>query len=233
MTETTPLVSKAKNLLQASAKLETDAEGFAVPRPLPRGARIDNQEEGKLSVSLPAVRKWWIWTPPALFASLAFFFMPIGIAFGVSAPRYANSGAFIEGGFNPLPAVFVFLLICFVTWLLAKWVFPRLVFAITKDGITVNDVKYRPNLTSGLRVGYQVEGSDTLSGQAEVSKEGRGVGFKTLRYAYGSWGEDLPFAVNAYHAAEYVVWVNMMIKGFYAPPAKQNDPSKGRKSADF
>lgn len=228
-------VTQAFKTYAASKHLDTDHDGFAVPRAFPKGTQIDEISVDVMRLSLPAARKWWVWLPFATpTALLLLVVIPLGGYWGIIEGSYNNSGRYTAGYWTPLPAIGLLIVTFFITYSIWKWVFPRLTFTIRSDSITVNGTKYKPELSNGLRVGYKIEGkADALSDGASISPEGRGVGFKSLRYSYGQWGEDLPFAVNAYHAVEYVNWINQMTKQFNAPKPKENAPEQGRKTAEF
>lgn len=100
---------------------------------------------------------------------------------------------------------------------------------VDRETIDVNGMLFDRKHTEGFRIGYKVEGS----GDQVESWDAKGVGFKTLRLSYGPWGEDLPYMANAYHAIEYVNWMNAIIAEVGKPAPAATDVGSGRREQAF
>lgn len=95
---------------------------------------------------------------------------------------------------------------------------------VQPDIVTFGNYRFDRSLSSGLQVGYKSR--ETEVNQSFVQPK---FGVTSLRFTYGSWGEDLKYLVNTYHADEIVIWMNEIINGVGEQTEKRFDPYAGRK----
>lgn len=105
-----------------------------------------------------------------------------------------------------------------VSYIVLREAYPRILIVAEKKGVIVGQYAYSWKHAEGLRAGYSVGGVE------RSKKQWRYVG---LRMAYGQWGHDLPYMVNADYSAAYVVWLNNLLETVSINTATQNDPKAG------
>ena len=106
-----------------------------------------------------------------------------------------------------------------VFMVLHHFLLPRIKVTADREGITVGRYKFDWEHSEGLRLGYSAGGKE---------RENKQLGYVGLRMSYGAWGFDLPYMVNGYYSAAYVVWVNMMLETIGKHPDEMtNDPQAG------
>lgn len=171
---------------------------------VPYRAEIHHQPDGqKVHISLPCGRYNWLWLP---YAYIVFVAVPVVIAaiywgIGIELNRYrAPTGNLI---WSPLPLITVLVLLVCVFVAIMKWCWPRISIIATTERVTIGSFAFKWDELEGLRLGYSSGGKPRERSQ---------WGFTGLRMQYGAWGYDLPYMVNSYYSAAYVVWGNLMLQ---------------------
>lgn len=243
MTETTSKFDALKQKLKAGfqelAKERAETSSISAktitPREYPKGARVHqlpSQQSDTAVLSLPThYRSWWI-----VPAFLAIPLIMAAITWGGSAGFVPDEWVtdtwgrqqYRAGYFTYAPMIMA------ITITVGALIFVHFRFnrhttiTITPDMITIGrfhfDRKYAGSLRLGYEIDYQGDQSSFIRGQFL---------FSGLRLSYGPWGEDLPYMVDRYHAAEYVNWVNLFVEQVGSPPAAENNASEGRREQIF
>jgi len=183
----------------------------------PYRAKILHAPDGeKISVSLPCALYGWFALPYlyliVTLPPVAYFSWMAGYWGRVSRGQW-------ESGWNPTAFLLSVGAVIFVFIVLHYFLLPRIKVTADREGITVGRYKFDWEHSEGLRLGYSAGGKE---------RENKQLGYVGLRMSYGAWGFDLPYMVNGYYSAAYVVWVNMMLETIGKHPDEMtNDPQAG------
>lgn len=190
----------------------------AVQRPYPRFADLMEFTEGEgFRASFPtALRTWWIVGIVAIIG-LWVIFVPVGTGLGFIAPSWDNRG-YSGGYYTPVPLLITIGVLLLVSYLILRAIFPRIIVQADREKITVGKFRYNWDHAQGLRTGYSVGGVEKASKQWK---------FAGLRMAYGPWSHDLPYLVNDYYSAAYIVWVNQLLETVQTNTVAVNNPHAG------
>ncbi|KAA8605138.1 hypothetical protein AL036_20500 [Salipiger aestuarii] len=188
----------------------------AAQRPYPRFADLMEFTEGEsFKASIPAVlRTWWIVGIVAIIG-LWVIFVPVGFGLSFVAATWERGGYF-----NPLPLLITIGVLLVVSYGILRAVFPRIIVHADREKITVGKFRYSWDYAQGLRAGYSVGG---------VEKDNKQWKFAGLRMAYGQWSHDLPYMVNDYYSAAYIVWVNQLLETIQVASSAVNDIQAGKR----
>lgn len=206
--------------------------GRIKPRPRPVGIRkvMVNPEGDQVSFEVKtAVRFWWAAMPPLVFlASLPVVFVVAPfLGHAMSArDRYGR----IET--NMIPTVMIVALI--IALLALVWSVrstrPWVRIVATEEEVSLprpfnkGIMRFDRQYFYGMRIGYSIQ---TEAGVLNNRFTDGNFGLSGLRLAYGTWGEDLPYLVNGYHASEIVVWMNLVMGGVNDAAPKAHAPEVG------
>jgi hypothetical protein len=207
--------------------------GFVEPRPRPIGIRNVKVDQNGQQVSFEvktAVRFWWSVLPAVLvMAAYPFIFILAPIVGFLISPR--DRYGMIQANLMPATVV-AFVVIAIVAIVLAcKATRPWVQMKATAQDVTVprpfgrGVMRFDRRYFGGMRTGYsiQTEGGAVLKNSFMDGN----FGLTGLRLSYGAWGEDLPYLVNGYHAAEIVIWMNMVMGGVDDATPKAHAPDVG------
>lgn len=191
----------------------------AARRPHPRFANLITFAKGEgFKASIPTVlRTWWIVGILAII-SLWVICIPLGVSLGIVGPAWDNRGNFTDPHFSPVPLLVTIAILLAVSYGILRVIFPRIIIEADRQKITVGKFRYSWNHAQGLRVGYSVGGVEKTSKQWK---------FTGLRMAYGEWSHDLPYLVNDYYSAAYIVWVNQLLETVQTNTVAVNNPQAG------
>ena len=195
-------------------------------RTTPKGTYVGTANRRGATLHVKSAIRFWYWFLPTSLLISSFVIAPfLGGWLGyVSASNSRFYDEEVATGIFLMVGVFIALTI--VSYFLTR---PWVTIVITPDTITYGSTKYAREHHNGMRIGYTIEGVDELKNDFfDIS-----FGLQAIRLTYGRWGEDLPYLVNKYHAAEIVIWMNELIAEVGAPEPKENDPAKGRQSEEF
>lgn len=188
------------------------------PRSTPKGTRIIQQSPDQITLGIRYVmRFWWPYLPIGMLIFTVFAVPVIG---GFIA---AITGAI---GFP----VFLFLASIVGTIFAFTQTRGEVQVIVQPDKMKFGAKTYDRKYYNGMRLGYQIATDDNALKNDFFDKS---MGMSALRLTYGPWGEDLPYLVNSYHAAEIVTWMNPLIDAVGAPPPRENAPSEGRREQSF
>jgi hypothetical protein len=147
---------------------------------------------------------------------------PVGTVFAMVARPSAfappNIGAYF----------WVFLILGIISYICIRKAFPWITLIATPQYIKVGKLYFDRGHYGGMRIGYEI---DTGMALLKNDFHDLGVGLQALRLSYGLWGEDLPFLVNRYHAAEIVIWMSYMIS--LTEAGKDPTPQTGVRSQQY
>lgn len=204
---------------------ETDQRSLkhATVRRSPKGTSIGTANRQKAVFHVKSAIRFWHWIAPIIASILSFF---------IILPLFTVLGAII-GDDSFLGLFFGMLIGVAATIGLAITAHnhfrPWVKVHVTPDEIIYGDTRYDRKHSSGLVLGYEVKSEGDLKNHFFDQS----MGLSALRLTYGRWGEDLPYLVNKYHAAEIVIWMNEIIAAVGAPEPAQHDPAQGRKVEEF
>ena len=190
----------------------------AAQRPYPRFANLIELTEGEgFKASIPtALRTWGIIGIVAIIGLWAIF-VPVGTGLGFVAPSW-NGRGYSNGYYSPRPLLITIGVLLLISYFILRTIFPRIIVQADRDKITVGKFRYSWDYAQGLRTGYSVGGGEKDSKQWK---------FAGLRMAYGPWSHDLPYLVNDYYSAAYIVWVNQLLETVQTSTAAMNNPNAG------
>lgn len=207
-------LSKIWDVIFREAKFDTieDAPVYNVPY----RAKVLHAPDGELvEISIPCVRKtWWIlFAPSAVLGLFLSIFFGITLGFGVD---YALGRTY----WMPDKLLIFLVITTIALYFLYRFCYPRIsIEASISEGIIIGQYGFDWDKTQGLRLGYSAGGKDHKHEQ---------LIYDGLRMTYGAWGFDLPYMVHRYHAAAYVVWINIMLETVGQNPENAlNDPQAG------
>ncbi|WP_208352870.1 hypothetical protein [Pseudaestuariivita rosea] len=184
------------------------------PREMPNGAKIHAAQNGSdetIEVSLPThIRTWWI-LPYVLAPFLLYIAIVLGGIWGIVEDSWTQDNfgrsVYNEAYFTFQPMITLIIVFSGLLFLLYWLLNPRTRIIITSEVITIGRYCFDRKHTGGMRLGYSVQ----CDGETPLMFKNRQMVFAGLRMSYGPWGEDLPYMVNKYHGAEYVMWLNGLI----------------------
>lgn len=211
MDGTNPL-AYLKEKRQAVVGFETRS---AEPRRTPKGTRVQKQTPDEAIFQIRAAKQFWWWFGPAIAIGISFFMIPF--SFVLIAAMY-------DPGANTIGIIL--LLVC-LGGMVASYLMTRvwLTVLVRKDQMRVGAKVYDRKYVSGFSIGYSLKTDD----KALMNDfKDQTLGLSGLRLRYGRWGDDIPYLVNQYHAAEIVIWANEIIASVGAPAPKEHDPKAGR-----
>lgn len=200
--------------------------GCEVPRKTPQGTRLISISDDKAVMKVKSVIHFWNWFLPSLFVVLAIFIgFPLGGVLGFAS--YEPVG-YSPWEF-PLSNMTWGAILGFLTFLgLALWSYfsnrPWVKIIVNADTILYGDKKFDRRYFGGMRAGYKSKEAQLKTGFIAPS-----MGVQRIRLSYGPWGEDLKYLVNAYHAAEIVIWMNDIIDSVGKQTTPKYDPYAGQK----
>ncbi len=222
------------NVAKTVQKITSAPYGMQTPREHPRGISLIKHSKDILIFRVKAAHRRLRWLP----VGIAVVGLPIAIALGgiggINEGGWVN-GRHINPYFSFWPMIICCLIVLGIAIVLWRELWPDLKFEITPTEIKVANLIYDRKHFGGMRIGYEIDSKSegVKLGFVDAINGDHSLGFTGLRIQYGRWGDDLDYMVNKYHAAEYVVWMNEMIATVGAPEAKEHEPSKGRKKAEF
>lgn len=187
----------------------------------PYRAHVHHEPDGeKVRVSLPCARYNWTWAPFVYLILVC----PWGLWFSWSMGFAVHQRRF--GGWDMWPMLVGIAVLAGGFYLLVCYTYPRIAFEATKEGVIVGQFKFEWENLHGVRLGYDAGGKERQMKQGP---------YHGLRMKYGPWGFDLPYMVNGYYAAAYVVWLNMMLQTVHLtdPEERINSPEDGFKKDLF
>lgn len=169
----------------------------------PYRVKIHHEPDGqKIHISLPCGRYNWVWLPYAftLFAAVPFLIAAWSYGWGITTDRYG----FPNGTYwSPIPLVLAIVLLVAAYIVVMRWCCPRVSIIATRERVTVGRYDFQWQELEGLRLGYSSGGKP---------RERTQFGWVGMRMQYGAWGYDLPYMLDGYNSAAYVIWANMMLQ---------------------
>lgn len=197
----------------------------AFVRRTPKGTILGTANREKAEFQVKSAIRFWHWFAPiAALVFGVFILIPLFITmFLIMSDGYGEVGFFFFGISAGIAATIGLVLVVHNRF--RPWVKVH----VTPDTITYGDTSYDRKHTSGFVLGYEVKGQ----GELKNHFFDQSMGLMALRLTYGRWGEDLPYMVNKYHAAEIVIWMNEIIAAVGAPKPAEHDLEQGRKTEEF
>ena len=194
-------------------------------RKTPKGTRIRHRSADYTILEIKCAIRFWYWFLPACAGGGVYFLPPILAAVTATRP-------------NEIPMLWTLWTVLMIGVALVASVMTRPWVKVT---VTPTDIQFGSKLFDrqhhwGMTIGYTLEGRDANGENIHNLKNDfhdLSLGLSAIRLTYGRWGEDLPYLVNKYHAAEIIVWMNEIIAEVGAPPAPAHDIDQGRKVETF
>lgn len=186
-------------------------------RKTPKGVVLVSASADKAVFTVKSVVRFWFWFLPIAFLAASFTIVPFIGSMVMATNR--NIGP-------QMGIIFPVLLTLAAAIFAYVRTRPNVMFSVTPNLIQYGTTKYDRKHYSGMQTGYSVQSREGLKNDVFDIAAGN---LTALRLTYGRWGEDLPYLVNGYHAAEIVNWMNEIIDGVGAPQRPRNDPYSGRK----
>lgn len=215
---TNPQVSQMSYLKDRN-KSEVLSPYYVEVRSTPKGTVIKRNSKDEFIAEIKCALEFWFWVAPVTIFIIFILLTPFTISMIFS--------------WNPTIKILgVILLLGSIGALVFSIVRTRfwVKVIVQKDAIKFGDKTYDRQHFGGMRIGYSIETDDNALKNDFFDKS---MGMSALRLCYGRWGEDLPYLVNKYHAAEIVIWLNEHIDAVGAPAPRENAPSEGRRKQTF
>lgn len=192
----------------------------------PEGTRLISKDDEQAVMTVQAAIQFWCWAGPGLCLIAILFAVPIGSSLGyataIDSARFVSGKTIIShifwGGGLGLGAC---LLAAAISYAVTR---PVVRIIVDKNYVQFGSYKFDRRFAGGLRTGYASEETE-LTTNITQSK----FGVTNLWFAYGPWGEEMKYLVNAKHADAICNWMNGIINAVGAPEPKENDAAKGRK----
>lgn len=204
----------------------TIADASVVPvRETPVGTGLVRQSSEQAVMTVQAAIRFWCWAAPAICTGSLLFTLPIGVVSGYqsSFDRYGyltgNVGANIFWGC--VIGVGVSLFMIFLAYTMTR---PTVRVEVDKDFVTFGSYKFDRRFAGGLRPAYS---SQEVELNKSITQPKFGV--TALRFAYGPWGEDMKYLVDANYVHDICLWMNGVIDTVGAEAPKENDAFEGKK----
>ncbi len=199
--------------------------GLRVPRDRPLGTRVISHTSDKAVLEVKTAIQFWSWVLPSLLLVLTVIAIPVGASLGVAAyatsPNKWQSSATAYATQSVVIIAGVFLGLTVLSYFLTR---PKVQVYITKDVVFFGEYRFDRELSGGFRIGYDAKNVNLPQSFLRPR-----FGMTVLRFAYGRWGEDMRYLIDAYQANNIVVWMNEIIDSIGDPPTRRFDPSAGRK----
>lgn len=239
MTDEKSMADKAGDYFKTAMErsLTPGAKGMMPVRPYPRGIYLDGVTPEKLEFRLKSVHRRWRFAPYWIFAASVILVPLLGFWLGFDNGFRTDQRGYYYPAVNPsfsiVPAIILALLaIAGIIWAWFKG-HPKIKIVATADVLEVAGMQFDRTHFGGMRIGYEIKGEAVNIGTLDTVMGDHFMGVTGLRVAYGAWGEDLDYMLNAYHAPEYIVWMNQQIGAIGKAAPKEHNPAEGRVTEKF
>ncbi|KPD13149.1 hypothetical protein [Phaeobacter sp. 11ANDIMAR09] len=222
-TQPTPVNSGESPKPQLSS---TTSDAFVMPvRKTPVGTELVRQNNEQAVMAVQAAIRFWCWVGPTMCLSTILVTLPIGGALGYqsSFDRYGYVTGSLGGNivWGCILGVGASLFATFLAYTMTR---PTVRVEVDKDFVTFGSYKFDRRFADGLRPAYS---SQEVELNKSITQPKFGV--TALRFAYGPWGEDMKYLVDANYVNDICAWMNMIIDTVGAEAPKENDASEGKK----
>ncbi|WP_417261452.1 hypothetical protein [Celeribacter sp.] len=207
--------------------------GTMTPRASPVGTQLLKQTHDKAVMEIRAAIRFWCWALPIAMVVAAVIALPFGGIWGAQLYAENYDRAVWKGGASQVASMPVYIIwgallfaAVFCALAIASYVLtrPKVQVAVSDDIIKFGSYRFDRKYAAGARVGYTSNETNLRSSFLQPR-----FGVVALRFAYGRWGEDTKYLVDAHHAEDIVIWMNEIIDSIGEDHVARNDPYAGRK----
>ena len=223
---TTPSSGNAAGAASQSQPSSTMVNASVVPvRETPVGTAVIKQDSEQAVMTVQAAIQFWCVTAPTACILSGFLLVPIGGMIGYNASFDSYGRLIGDIPTNIFVGCFVGALISiFSSFLAYAMTRPNVQVEVDKDFVKFGDYKFDRRFAGGLQPAYSSQETELKKSIIQPK-----FGVTALRFAYGPWGEDMKYMVDAHYVDDICIWMNGIIDSVGAPEPKENDAAQGRK----